>query len=383
MIQKKLLKKIDPILLENPTIKHSNSKDVIICAKDYERCKAALENMGIKLKMELPFINSCAVEIPTNQIKDVAALKLVNYVSSNVNAHTQIDIACSVIGVDKLRAKGYTGAGVSIAFLDTGIFAHKDFMYPRVRIRIFKDFVNQRGVPYDDNGHGTFMAGVAAGNGYMSKGQYAGVAPRANIISLKTMDKKGGGDSTNILKAMQWIIDNKKFYNIRIVSVSLGAYPKEVDMLSKGAGAMWDAGLFVAAAAGNSGPVPGSITTPGINPKVMTVGAADDRRTINKSDDIVAEFSGRGPVGKISKPDILAPGVDIISTASFDNQKQINGYTKMTGTSVATPIIAGAAALLIQADSRLRPIDIKKILLKHAYPITGDKNNEGAGLVQL
>jgi serine protease AprX len=259
-------------------------------------------------------------------------------------------------------------------------------MYPHSRIRYFKDFVHNRNVPYDDNGHGTFMSGVAAGNGYMSRGKYIGVAPKANIISLNAMDKDGGGDSMQILRAMQWIIDNKKFYNIRVVSISLGAFPKKVpsnDMLSVGAGAMWDAGLFVAAAAGNSGPVPGSITTPGVNPKVMTVGAVDDKRTVDKSDDVVADFSGRGPVGKMTKPDILAPGVDIVSTASFVTKNQKNGYTKMSGTSVATPIIAGAAALILQSNPKLRPDDIKNMLQKHAYPLTGIKNNEGAGIVQL
>jgi serine protease AprX len=386
MIPKKLLKKIDPILLEARSANHSMTRNDIIRANDYERCKATLQEMGIKLKIELPFINAYAVEIPVNKLQDVAALQIVNYVSSNVNAHTQIDIACSAIGVDKLRARGYTGAGVSIAFIDTGISAHKDFMYPHSRIRYFKDFVHNRNVPYDDNGHGTFMSGVAAGNGYMSRGKYIGVAPKANIISLKAMDKDGGGDSMQILRAMQWIIDNKKFYNIRVVSISLGAFPKKVpsnDMLSVGAGAMWDAGLFVAAAAGNSGPVPGSITTPGVNPKVMTVGAVDDKRTVDKSDDVVADFSGRGPVGKMTKPDILAPGVDIVSTASFVTKNQKNGYTKMSGTSVATPIIAGAAALILQSNPKLRPDDIKNMLQKHAYPLTGIKNNEGAGIVQL
>src|SRR5690606_31430974 len=173
---------------------------------------------------------------------------------------------------------------------------------PRSRIVAFKDFVNKKQSAYDDNGHGTFVAGAAAGNGYSSVGRYTGVAPMADIISVKVMNSKGEGNSSDILAGMQWVVDNKERFNIKIMSLSLGS--KAVgraysDPLAVAAGSVWNRGITVIAAAGNSGPESGTITTPGVNNKVITVGAVDDKRTVDIKDDTIAKFSSRGPVGRL------------------------------------------------------------------------------------
>lgn len=178
----------------------------------------------------------------------------------------------------------------------------------------FRDFVNNRQSPYDDHGHGTFVAGVAAGNGYSSGGKYRGIAPEANIIGVKVMDKDGSGNSSDIVAGMQWVVDHQQEYNVRIMSLSLGAKPSNsrFDPLAAAVEAVWKKGIVVVAAAGNSGPKQNTIATPGISPMILTVGAVDDKRTPDYKDDVIADFSSRGPVnGRQVKPDLVAPGVNI------------------------------------------------------------------------
>ena len=181
-----------------------------------------------------------------------------------------------------------TGKGIGIAFLDTGIFPHIDF---DSRILAFKDFINHIDVPYDNNGHGTHTAGIAAGNGECSYGRYQGVAPEAFIISLKVLDQYGNGDKDLVLDALNWILVHHKQYGIRIVNISVGTTEKDYHIHKKLIDAVervWDAGLVVVAAAGNMGPKPGSVTAPGSSRKVITVGSSDMITS-------ALPISGRGP----------------------------------------------------------------------------------------
>ena len=153
---------------------------------------------------------------------------------------------------------------------------------------------------------------MAAGNGYSSGGKYAGVAPEASISGVKVMTKNGEGNASKIVAGMQWVLDHRYDYNIRIACLSLGSLSSGSlanDPLVVASSALWKQGIFVTAAAGNAGPKQGTITTPGVCPSIVTVGAVDDKRTADPSDDVVAEFSSRGPArGRVAKPDVVAPG---------------------------------------------------------------------------
>lgn len=265
-----------------------------------------------------------------------------------------------------------TGKNIGIAFLDTGIFPHIDF---DDRILIFRDFIDHRDIPYDNNGHGTHTAGIAVGNGGAGNGRYRGVAPGASIISLKVLDQYGNGQKEMVLEAFDWVLANREKYGIRIVNISVGTTEKDYRVhksLINAVDKVWDAGLVVVAAAGNLGPKPGSITAPGSSKKVITVGS---------SDLITSAFpiSGRGPTREcICKPDIVAPGKSIISCAIRQGR-----YTAKSGTSMSTPRVSGGIALLLEKSPRLTNVEIKERLLDTSQDLGLSRNQQGHGLFQL
>lgn len=309
----------------------------------------------------------------------------------------KLNVAMPTVGVDKLWEKGYTGKGVGIAVIDTGVYPHKDFVDPatgKSRIVAFKDFVNSKKEPYDDQGHGTHVSGIAAGNGALSAGKYKGAAPDANIIGVKVLDKDGSGRFSDVIKGIQWAIQNKEKYNIKVINMSLGGSVSGTykdDPVDQAVEKATEAGIVNAIAGGNEGPDAETIGSPGNDPEVITVGALDDKGTLSKSDDDVAKFSSRGPtpVDGLTKPDILFPGVKITAPlspgSSLDNPSIPhvgNEYITISGTSMATPGTAGTVADLIQANPKLTPKQIKEILMSSADKLKDyDANTEGAGIV--
>lgn len=307
----------------------------------------------------------------------------------------RLHVATPAVGASALQRKGLTGRGVTIAIVDTGAFPHPDLTRPVNRIVAFKDFVGGRRKPYDDNGHGTHVAGDAAGNGFRSGGKYRGPAVEAKLVVVKALDKNGEARSSDIVAALEWVIRNRKRYGIRIVNLSLGlpgVSRCSDDPICKAAERAWKEGLFVVAAAGNSGPRASTIDSPGISPLLMTVGAADDRRTVRQSDDRTAVFSSRGPISaKPRKPDLLAPGVNIISLrapGSLADRTNPGGrvgrsYFAMSGTSMAVPILAGGAAQLLQRRPRLSPTQVKRRLKRFAFPLPGKAYERGRGELNM
>lgn len=388
--------KIDSRLLKKTRTLGESKVPAIIFSKEGKRklCRKLLESKGIEIKYELPLINAYAVKIDGGNLEDTARSDIVEYISDDVKMSALLNVAAQEVGASIANDTGYLGRGIGIAILDTGIYPHQDFTRPRNRIVAFRDFVNNRQSPYDDHGHGTFVAGVAAGNGYSSGGKYRGIAPEANIIGVKVMDKDGSGNSSDIVAGMQWVVDHQQEYNVRIMSLSLGAKPSNsrFDPLAAAVEAVWKKGIVVVAAAGNSGPKQNTIATPGISPMILTVGAVDDKRTPDYKDDVIADFSSRGPVnGRQVKPDLVAPGVNI--TAAKTDKSYVGGlrpqhmkdpYTQMSGTSVATPVVSGAAALLLDKYPNMTPSEVKEMLMKSTFAMSGvNKYAQGSGILDI
>lgn len=261
----------------------------------------------------------------------------------------------------------YTGKDIGVCFLDTGISDHPDF---KGRIQMFADFIFNKKIPYDDNGHGTHVAGILCGDGSASGGKYKGVAPGCRIIAVKVLDRMGNGNKEDVLRAFQWILKNYQKYRIRIVNISVGTVYKtwcDHHILIQGVEELWDQGLIVVAAAGNQGPKPGSITAPGSSKKVITVGSSD---MLTGS----TAVSGRGPTFEcVCKPDLVAPGNRITSCMPGGT------YGIKSGTSMSTPLISGAIARMLEKDPLLTNVEIKMMLRDSADDMGLPRNQQGWG----
>lgn len=268
-----------------------------------------------------------------------------------------------------METRALSGKKIGIACLDTGAFPHMDF---EGRIWAFRDFVNNRRLPYDDNGHGTHVLGILGGSGKASNGRYRGMAPDCGLIPLKVLDSRGNGNKENVIQALSWIEKNREKYGIRIVNISVGTtHHERHDDLIAAVEKVWDCGLIVVAAAGNMGPGQGSVTAPGSSRKIITVGSSD---MLVKNQGI----SGRGPTRDcVSKPDIVTPGNEIISCS---NSPDGVSYTSKSGTSMSTPVVSGAIALLLEKHPEYTNLDIKKRLRQSARDLGYPHNLQGWGL---
>ena len=263
----------------------------------------------------------------------------------------------------------YTGKGIGVCILDTGIYEHIDFTG---RIWTFYDFLDFKRRPYDDNGHGTHVAGLVAGDGTASMGKYRGAAPGCGIIALKVLDRYGTGSQDDVLRALRWIRENRQQYRIRVVNISVGTTcnsKRNHARLLESVEQLWDEGVVVVTAAGNQGPRPGSITAPGSSKKVITVGSSDllEGRSA---------ISGRGPtVECVCKPDIVAPGNKIMSCVPGKPYS----YGVKSGTSMSTPLVTGAIACALEKNPALTNTDIKTMLMNSAEDMGLPQNLQGWG----
>lgn len=372
------MKKIDKNLLQTIALFKNNKKiDCLVYYNNYDKTRNYLDNSGIKIVKHFSLINALAIEIECEKINDIAVSPFVTYVSSNAKVSALVNVSRKILNAVDIENKD----NISVAVVDTGTMPHLDLVLGKNRIIKFVDLVNGVNHPYDDNGHGTFVTGVMAGNGLLSNGKYKGFATNCNIVSIKALDNKGESSAVRILEAMEWIGDNYKNYNIKVVCMSFGSEPLGfLDPIMKGAEALWQKGIVVVSAGGNSGPKFETIKSPGISNKIITVGGFNDNRldeTYNQNFFEIADFSSRGPaLGKI-KPDVVAPAVDITSISNK------GGYTSYSGTSVATPMIAGLSATLIKIKPDLSPNQVKRYLMASATPITYNKYQEGSGYPDL
>lgn len=393
-------RRLDPAVKVMLLNKKVRQLSIIIQSADGidERIKKCIKKHGGRIAEEYPFINACEAAIPPAGIKPLEALGQVRYLSLNHPVSAHLNNIRAITAAGTAHNLGITGRNVNIALLDTGTYPHPDLIRPANRIVYFKDFVNNRQFAYDDNSHGTFTAGIIAGNGCMSKGDYAGVAPGSGLISLKVLDGSGNGWTSTVLSAMQWICNNREKFGIKVVCLPLGC-PSFMschnDPLSVAAQALWEAGLIVCASAGNNGPEASWISSPGINPNIITVGALHSSGASILHESPLCDFSSRGfTLDGNRKPDLVAPGAAIVSlnsditfipksSADYRGARLESHYRLGSGTSSACAAVAGIAALLLEKHGDLTPDEVKSLLRHSCRSLNLLKEQQGSGLPDI
>ncbi len=302
-------------------------------------------------------------------------------------------IYAQVVHAPDVWAQGINGNGVAVAILDSGIAPVDDLMRPSPRIVASVDLTPSPAAG-DPGGHGTHVAGIVAGNGSDSAQGWMGIAPSANVVNVRVIGTDGSTNTSTVIRGIEWVVQNRKTYNIRVMNLSLGGIASTSyrdDPLAAAVEIAWHSGIVVITAAGNEGPGAGTIMTPGTDPYVITVGALDDDGSVLTFDDAIATFSSRGPTSDgFHKPDLLAPGRRIVSLrvpGSFlDNllplRRTANNYFRLSGTSMAAPVVAGTSALVAQKNPAIRPNQVKALLKQTAHQVSGgNADNAGSGLV--
>ena len=338
--------------------------------------------LGGRLQARMNYIRAAHYAISTSALEQLSADPDVQYISPNRPLHQMMDIPAETVNAAAAAAAGYDGTGIGVAVIDSGMADIPDFHGKHSRIVYQATFIG--GSPTDQWGHGTHVAGLIGSNGNGTI--YTGIVPNVSLINLRALDKNGNGTDASVIGAIDAAISLKKRYNIRVINLSLGRPVFEsasVDPLCQAVEKAWKAGIVVVVAAGNDGRNNsagtdgyGTITAPGNDPYVITVGAMKDMHTSMRADDLIASYSSKGPtaIDHYVKPDILAPGNRVVSTMNagigllkqYPQNQVMNDEYVLSGTSMATPIVSGAAVVLIQKDPSLTPDQVKARLMKTA-----------------
>jgi serine protease AprX len=371
-----------------------------------------VSQLGGAVTMDLHIINAFAATLSVEAAIQLAQADGVRWVS--LDAPVVHPTACTpcvsptnlknayirTIGADRVWKEGpgyLQGQGVGVAVVDSGITDQVDFYTPAGGDRViaattFNDDANR--TPFDGYGHGTHVAGIIGGDGELSGGGYIGVAPMVNLINVKVSNNNGGATASNVIHGLQWINDYKAIYNIRIVNLSLNSSVSasyNTDPIDAAVEILWFNKIVVVTSAGNTGN--GNLYPPANDPFVITVGATDDRGTASLSDDVMASFSAYGKTSDgFAKPDLVAPGTNIVSllptwtssalAAAHPDHIVGQYYFRMSGTSMAAPVVAGAAALLLQDEPNLTPDQVKYRLKATAHPFD-TSTRAGAGYLDI
>ncbi len=361
---------------------------VIIETTDGGPADALIQTVGGKAGRRLGLVRGQVALIPDGALEILAARPDVASVRLDRRVSGTMERTGATVGASWVRQTlGFDGAGVGVAIIDSGVASWHDDLGSD-RVVHFADFVDFQRTPYDDYGHGTHVAGIIAGNGYDSGGARKGIAPAANLVVLKVLDGSGYGYISNVIAALDYAVEHRKAFNIRVINLSVAAGVYEsyrTDPLTQAAKRAVQAGIVVVTAGGNLGRDAeghaqyGGITAPGNAPWVLTVGASSHNGTIKRNDDTVAGFSSRGPtyIDYAAKPDIVAPGVGIESltdpsTLLYATHPSMRlwgtiatatePYLSLSGTSMSAPVVTGTIALMIQANPALTPNLVKAVL---------------------
>lgn len=405
-------------------VKYSGAKD---------KALGKIKALGGDVYRDLSVINSFAVKVRNDRLRELLACPFVTRVSGDLQVKKNDLYTVSSSGAD-VAYKQYhlDGGGVGIAVVDSGISPLLTDMLLRVKSMV--TFV-PNSLALDDCGHGSAVAGIAAGNGLASSllcsKTFYGIARNASLYSVKVLNAQGSGDVSNVIAGIQWVINNAKSKNIRVMNLSLGHPVGEsytTDPLCNAVEQAWKAGIVVVCAAGNTGRLQdnadpnldnsgygtnyGSIESPGNDPYVITVGAMKSPTGV-RAKDTAASYSSRGPtrLDYILKPDIIAAGNQIITVEVPYSYLAVNykatnevpysyyepiltllgtsmNYFKLSGTSMSAPVVSGAVALMLDKDKTLSPDTVKVRLMQSADKWgnpdgTADPFTYGAGYLNI
>jgi serine protease AprX len=403
-------------LLQHETRKSANRVRVIVQGTPTEIDSIASRH---RLTVVRRLAHGAVLRANSSELTRLAADTAVNLLSGDPEVRPLMSMAVKSTAADQAWAgtpgllgiggiPGVTGKGVGIAVLDSGISGHA-----AVRSKVVAGVSMIAGDPSaaDAFGHGTHVAGIIAGDGGAARSvtdlYTGGVAPGAHLINVRVLGANGSGFTSDVIAGIDWVIANRSRYNIRVINLSLGhsvMEPSATDPLCRAVARAVSAGIVVVAAAGNAGrsadgvPILGGIMSPGNSPYAITVGALDIRGTVARDDDVVAPYSSRGPTKYdfAVKPDLAAPGTRVVSLEAHNSYLPVtyphlhragtgqNEYMHLTGTSMATPIVSGAVALLLQGSPQLGTGHVKLALQSGAtYVPEGGLIGAGAGSLNI
>ncbi len=407
-------KKAQPALLDQAE-KDPNAEFRVIVKRKHGDTKAddAVAKKGGKKQKNVAG-DAFVADVTGQSVDDLAQDPSVDYISIDAPMQTnavQEDLTDTsllqttypeVIGASALWNQGITGEGVGVAVIDTGVVVVKDFngngdKGDKPRVIAAMSFTDKKDTK-DKYGHGTHVAGVIGGDSWLSdkesQGKYVGVAPDSDLINLRVGDDNGVTYLSDVINAIEWVIANREQYNIRVINLSMTSTVPEsyhTSPLAAAAERAWFSGILVVVSAGNNGP-DSMYFAPADDPFVITVGAADTNGTLDESDDFIAPWSSSGsnPDG-VTKPDVVAPGRYITSTLASHSrfEKEYKSrivdkkYIWMSGTSMATAVVSGAAALIFQSHPDWSNDQVKWVLTHTATPLNVDPVTQGAGEINV
>lgn len=362
--------------------------------------------LGGTILGQLPLVNGVVAMLDHNGIVSLSNQSNVVYISKDRPLTPFFDNAAPAVNASAAWQSNYTGSGIGVALIDSGVNAHPDLLtiglLPVSRIAYNQSFVPGSSSASDAYGHGTHIAGLIAGSGISSTGPiysqtFKGIAPGAQIVNLRVLDANGSGTDSTVIAAINQAIALKSKYNIRVINLSLGRAVYEsykLDPLCIAVEKAWKSGIVVVVAAGNNGryqPTSGyaTVTSPGNDPYVLTVGSMKPMGTPQRTDDLIASYSSKGPtvIDHVAKPDVVAPGNLLVSTETSNttlyntetsNQIPYSSYIyggfsspskiyfELSGTSMATGVVSGIVADLLQAHPAMTPDQVKARLMKTA-----------------
>lgn len=375
-----------------------------------------VERLGGHVTKNLDIIQAVAAELPADQLLRLAALPNVRWVSLDSLVTQSVCTECidttglqsnyvRAVNADQVwnTSPYLQGQNITVAVVDSGIYESQDLRatdnQQRTRVIAAEHFNSSTSNGTDQYGHGTHIAGIIAGNGARSEGIYMGIAPRANLVNIKVTDELGMATESDVVAGLQWIYANRSTYQIRVVNLSLNSSTPQsyhTSPLAAACEVLWFNGIVVVVSAGNQGAA--TLYPPANDPFVITVGAVEDQGTVPLHDDQIAAFSAYGTTEDgFAKPELVAPGRNVVSLMA--NSKNVlvlqhSGnsvytahayYFRMSGTSVAAPMVAGAAALLLQDEPNLNPDQVKYRLLATAnnqWPAY-ERQRAGAGYLDV
>lgn len=368
---------------------------------------------GGVVKAVFTVINAIAATVSIGDVVTLSNKPDVTYISLDRSLGATLDYSAAGVNAPVAWTAGWDGTGVGVAIIDSGIHSHPDLRSTgnrQSRVVYRASFVG--GIKNDDFGHGTHVAGIVAGNGSASdvpgsSHLLRGIAPNAHLLDLRVLDQNGSSNDSVVIAAIQTAVNLKNRYNVRVINLSLGRPIYEgcsLDPLCEAAEAAWNDGIVVVAAAGNLGRNGYStVLSPGNSPHAITVGAMKTLATYTPSDDQIASYSSKGPtyIDLTVKPDIVAPGNLVVSLlapgstlaraypanvidSSYYSFAQTGTpeYMRLSGTSMAAPVVSGTVALMLQKDPFLTPDTVKARLMKtarKAFPSSSTATDPSTG----